>query len=214
MQKLLSFNVSNGIRMALILLDREFFSSDVINGLKQLGQTFLMPAVKNPRIKTAIREYASGKRPQISRHTMGSKDRKASFTLVIVQAPKAMVKKAKTLEDKYLAFATNIPKSKIRPRRITKMYRDRWGIETGYRNFGQLKPYTVSPSNSARMVMFYFSMLYYNTWVLSNALRDGNTRTVEWSPTIEIQMLKSFVIKFVEELIRERWRLRHPDPGG
>jgi len=33
----------NGIDISLILMDREFFSSEVINALKKNGQYFLVP---------------------------------------------------------------------------------------------------------------------------------------------------------------------------
>ena len=113
--KLLTRARLEGIRVSLLLLDREFFSCKVINELRRLRQTFLMPCTMTSRIKDAIMEYIQGKRSMISRFVMREgKEGESSFALVIF--PKAGCEKKKKEEDplkRYIPFATNIPVDKI-----------------------------------------------------------------------------------------------------
>ncbi|HXG06980.1 MAG TPA: hypothetical protein VNI77_06615 [Nitrososphaera sp.] len=63
MEKLVKGARNQGIKLGLLLMDREFFSVPVVSRLKKLRQTFLMPCKKTAAgIKKAILEYASGKR--------------------------------------------------------------------------------------------------------------------------------------------------------
>ena len=73
------------IRSSRVLLDRGFFSVDVIQTLNLYGKAFIMPAVKGPGIKKAIMEHANKKRPAVSEYTMTSREGyTATFTLVIL----------------------------------------------------------------------------------------------------------------------------------
>lgn len=56
-----------------------------------------------------------------------------------------------------------------RPKRILKLYKKRWGIETSYRMIGQFYPKTTSNSFVIRVFYFVLAVLLYNVWVLLNA---------------------------------------------
>jgi len=56
-----------------------------------------------------------------------------------------------------------------RPKRILKLYKRRWGIETSYRMIGQFYPKTTSNSYVIRVLYFVLAVLLYNVWVLLNA---------------------------------------------
>src|SRR5438128_1042463 len=47
---------ARGIRIRILLIDRGFYSVDVMKKLDELGVRYLMPAIKNERIKRAIEE--------------------------------------------------------------------------------------------------------------------------------------------------------------
>jgi len=79
-------------------MDREFFSSEVINALKKNRQYFLVPCKLTSGIKRAIAEYEMHKRPAGSTYI---EEERATFTLVILKR-----------NERYLAFATNMPKEK------------------------------------------------------------------------------------------------------
>ncbi len=58
-----------GSRQSVILLDRGFFSVDVMDAIYGTGFAFIMPAVKTPGIKQAIVQRACGKRKAVSKYT-------------------------------------------------------------------------------------------------------------------------------------------------
>ena len=78
-----------GAHPDLLLADKGFFSVNCINGLKHAGYKFLMPAVKNKRVKKAILEHHDGKRKAASMfHISNSDGERAGFNLRIVEKEK------------------------------------------------------------------------------------------------------------------------------
>ena len=58
-EKLISEAKARGVRIGIVLLDRAFFTVDVIRTLKRLGVYFIIPAVKNDKVKEAMLNYCS-----------------------------------------------------------------------------------------------------------------------------------------------------------
>jgi hypothetical protein len=71
------------------------------------------------------------------------------------------------LDSKGLQYflATNLPG---RPKRILKLYKKRWGIETSYRMIGQFLGKTTCDDYAVRVCYFVLAVLLYNVWVLLN----------------------------------------------
>jgi hypothetical protein len=80
------------------------------------------------------------------------KDEQAKFRLVTMEE-----------KGKLLAFATN---TNISPKRIGKLFRKRWSIETSYRMARKFLAKTTSKIYSIRLLYFYLAILLYNLWVL------------------------------------------------
>lgn len=191
-EKLVKGARNQGIKMGLLLMDREFFSTHVITRLNRLQQTFIMPCKKTAGIKKAILEYASGNRQYISRYTMKSSIEKVSFTLVILPKKTGSGKEGNVC-DRYLVFATNISRGRIllNVHRLPEEYRKRWGIETGYVGLEQFRPRTTSKNHALRLMYFYYPLLMYNAWLLANLiLADRIAAAVLTKPIIHIQLMK------------------------
>jgi len=158
------------VDISLLLLDRGFFGSSVINMLKKLHQRFFMPCILTPGIKKALQEYARGERKMISGYSLTPAEGEgASFTLVIF--PRARCAPGETNPCKrYIPFATNIPVGDIlwNVSRLPKDYRARWGIESGYVGVGELKARTTSRNHSLRLLYFYYALILYNAWLIAN----------------------------------------------
>ena len=186
-----------GISVRMFLMDREFYSVAVMRTMRELGQNFIMPAIKNKGIKKAIKEYEKGKRGAVSEYTMKSQDgRKFTFNLVLVYNEK---------EKEHFAFATNImwsdPASMLE--RIMEEYKKRWGIETGYRCLEQMRPHTTSKNASVRIMLFYMVMIMFNLW-----------KREEWTAQdreLTLDMLLSSLMTLVCALEGMPWAY---DPGG
>jgi len=139
------------VHIGTVYLDRGFFSVKVINLLKKLGVKFLMPAVKNPKVKRLINEHGA---PTILEYRMIG----AYFKLVIVNAEKNVKR----------VFATNLDVNEGNAWRLSDLYGKRWGIETSYRVKNLFRAKTTSKRYVIRLFYFSFSVCLYNLWILAN----------------------------------------------
>ena len=55
-----------GAKIGTVMLDREFFSTDVIRVLEDLGVDYLIPCVNTANVVKAIGEFSRGERPAVS----------------------------------------------------------------------------------------------------------------------------------------------------
>lgn len=157
-----------GLTARLILMDREFYSVDVISAVCESGNRFLMPAVKNSGIKRIIAEYHEGKTDAVSAYTMkNSAGREASFTLIIRKS-RHWDDAESRIADRYVVFATNLSVADAvkEIETLPDDYKLRWGIETGYRQIEQVRPKTYSRNNLFRNLMFYVSLYIHNMWAV------------------------------------------------
>jgi hypothetical protein len=170
-EKLISEAKARGVHIRVVLLDRAFFTIDVITTLKRLGVRFIMPAVKNNKVKQTIRKYKEG---PVKRFVLGDRRKNVSFNLAIYPLPEQRIPKKKKLAvyDLYFGFATNLPNSLAAniPAFIPSEYRRRWGIETGYRVQGNVKAKTTSKKYPMRLLYHLTSVLLYNVWHYANFL--------------------------------------------
>ena len=72
--KLVDECTKKGIRIRMLTVDREFFSTGVIGLLESRNVRFLMPVTHTKGVKKAISEFKTGKRDAISRHVLVSDD--------------------------------------------------------------------------------------------------------------------------------------------
>ena len=82
-----------------------------------------------------------------------------------------------------------------------KSTKDVWGIETGYACIEKLRPRTTSPNHSVRLLMFYFPLIFYNTWIVTNCIKRDESNS-NGKPIIPIELLKCFFRLFVIQMIR------------
>lgn len=161
-----------GVTIRNVLLDREFFSGDVIGALNGAGVGYLMPCPNTSGVVAAIREFAAGTRPAVSAHAIvKSHGERVPYTMIIVTRRKRRRKSGSSgadPEDTYIAFATNRPGINV------ERYARRWMIETGYRMIENQRVRTRSRKAAARTLCFLYSMLVYNIWVIANAAATGN----------------------------------------
>ncbi|WP_456329219.1 transposase [Archaeoglobus sp.] len=165
--------VEKWFRIKCIYLDRYFFSVKFITKLQELGLKFVMPAIKNPKIKKLVEQYDA---PTIVRYHMGTRGRVAHFNLFIVEGR----------DGEKVVFASNYPY--YYESIIAEKYRRRWGIETSYRVKNGLRLKTCSRKYVVRFFMFCLSVMLYNAWVLLNLLYGFlNFLVVFAEPVIEAQ---------------------------
>ena len=156
--RLLKIIESHGIRISVLLMDGGFFSADLINLLNSGKINFVMHA---PKLKNACGNIEADLKYTTSSHKRRKKDQ-ATFRMVSIygRGKKGLV---------LYVFATNMD---IPPKRLLKLYRKRWGIETGYRMIRKFLAKTTSKRRNIRLLYFYLAILIYNIWVLLNIVSN------------------------------------------
>ena len=164
------------IRARLLLMDREFYSTEIINLVSEHRCKFLMPAVKNAGIKRMIREHHDKSRKAVSQYAIrNAAGQSATFTLIITPSKKIDDPDA-DITERYNVFATNLSPAKALEEieTLPDEYKSRWGIETGYKQVEQVRPRTTSRNASFRGIMFHVSMFMYNAWAVEQYRTDSN----------------------------------------
>jgi putative transposase len=173
-EELITKAKARGVHVAMVLLDRGFYTVEVIAKLKTLGVYFIIPAVKNNTIKEAMQNYDTAQPTKC--FTLGNnKSKSVTFNLYLYkrsadQLPKK--KKRLSVSDLYFGFATNLPQSHAAKLSmfIPTEYRRRWGIETGYRVQDNAQAKTTSVNYTLRLLYQMVSVLLYNVWHYANFL--------------------------------------------
>ena len=164
-----------GAGIGTVMLDRGFFSTDVIGTLEELGVGYLVSCVNTPNVVDAITEFSKGERPPVSRFRITkSKNDYAEYAMIITGRKRKSKKRRKAEsggekpEERYIAFATNRPEIDV------VRYAERWMIETGFRMVENERVRTRSRSVTVRMPCLLYSLVLFSAWVLANAELAGN----------------------------------------
>lgn len=156
-----------GVEIGVVMMDREFFTAQVIKYMSENDVPFLIPCRETDTTVDALREYARGARGRVSELTIcgGGGTRESSYTAIITKRRRTRKDADPDApEQKYIAFATN------RPDIDPDEYGRRWNIEVGYRILEGGRARTRCTAPAARMYCFMFSCLFYNAWVTAAAL--------------------------------------------
>jgi hypothetical protein len=190
-EKLILEAKARGIHIGVVLLDRAFFTVDVIKTLQRIGVHFIMPAVKNDKVKKAMQNYDE-KQPA-KRFILGNKRKSAAFNLYLYKRKAELLPKKKklTVSDLYFGFATNLPRflAVKLPSFIPQEYRRRWGIETGYRVQDNALAKTTSTNYKLRLLYQLVSVLLYNVWHFANFLLCRALKTPFNEPLLKLSRL-------------------------
>ncbi|MEM3186153.1 MAG: transposase [Conexivisphaerales archaeon] len=158
LKRLLARAFELGIRIKLLLLDAGYFSADIINYLQSLGLKFVM---RMPNVG-----IASGAGDDFMYTTRGHRrgdDEQATFRVVALNG------RNRIGHMELFIFATN---TYLKPQRLRKLFRSRWGIETSYRMINKFLARTTSKLYAIRKLYFYLAVLLYNLWVKLNRSKD------------------------------------------
>ena len=144
-----------GIRIRILLMDGGFFSTDAINYLISNNVMFIMHV---PKMEKGC-EYSEVDRLYTTSGHKKKKGYQATFRLVSIYG------KDRNGKMILYAFATN---TTLPPISIFRIFKKRWGIETGYRMVRKFLAKTTSRRYKIRLLYFYLAVLLYNFWVLLN----------------------------------------------
>ena len=170
-QQLLKIVRSRGVKIQYLLLDKGFFSVEVVTYLKRAGTGFIIPAMARGR-KPKGRKKATGlralqqKKNGYYRHTLtgkaGGKPRSSRVTICVASKSYTHKKTGKRRTKKLLYV---IWKVRLTPRKIREMYRTRFGIETSYRQMHEARIKTCTRDSRLRLLFVGIALVLRNVWV-------------------------------------------------
>jgi hypothetical protein len=158
-----------GVHIRLLLLDKGFYSGEVIETLKALRVKFLIAVPKNSRVKEAIMGYYRTGEGRVRRFSLKKGGDRVDFNLTVHRLRRTK-KGLKNILELYGAFATNLGPEKALEawRRLPEEYRRRWGVETGFRVGKGLRAKTTSTNEEVREIYHQYAIVLENLWTLHN----------------------------------------------
>jgi hypothetical protein len=182
------------LHIKYVLLDRGFFSTEVIKVLENLKLKYIMPVPKNDRIKEIIKDNSNKKR-YFLKYSMGPKKNKITFNLMVKYSEK---------DKEYHPFATNFEiKNENDIDCIAELYRKRWGIETGYRVKKDFLAKTTTQRYNIRMFYFMVSVILYNFWLLCNMIYCRENGIELGTPKITTRIMKLRITMYLSNTMGE-----------
>jgi len=151
------------VKIKLLLLDKGFFNTECQKLINSFGIRYIIPCIKNPDVKTILKNPT----PFVVNDCIMKGELHYNMA--------AITRKNRKGEDQIYAYATNIPLDENNMDKeahwIDEEYDRRWGIEVSYRTKKHsYLPNTTSKDYRIRLFYFFFSVLLYNMWTLSNVL--------------------------------------------
>jgi len=159
------------VKIKLLLLDKGFFSVEVISYLRRAGYGFIIPAVargrrpKPPKPLTGLRALKKQNNGYYQ-HTLASNTggKRRSIRVTICVASKSYThKKTGRRRCKKLLYVTW--KIRLAPEDIRQTYRKRFGIETSYRQMNEARIRTCTRDPGQRLLFVGIALVLRNVWV-------------------------------------------------
>jgi hypothetical protein len=206
-ERLLLRIAQRNIKTKLLLLDKGFFSFQVMHYLKSVGCGFVIPvALRGAR---GHRRKLTGLRALVKQnngyyvHTMEKTIDKQlhQLTVTICIAGKGYIHR-KTGQRRYKKLPFAISGVRLTPRKITELYRKRFGIETSYRQMNEARGRTCSPCPATRLLYVGIALVLRNVWAWFHHQLCRGRWSVE---PIEFQELMRFkqMLLWITEVIWE-----------
>lgn len=161
----------------MILMDRGFFTVEVIKTLKSRRIHFLMPAKRTAPIERLREGFERSEVPPVVDHTMRGAGGSVRVKLIFVR------RKTEKGEETHI-FVSDMA---FEPEVASELYYCRWRIETNNRELKKFKAQTTSTSMKLRRAYYSLAALFYNLWIsLRNIL--GQLRSHEFKSILHFQL--------------------------
>src|SRR5262245_10168783 len=172
LQELLHLVSKAGLQPGLLLLDRGFYTAEIIGYLQRARRPFLMPVTcrgrdaDHPKGPSGSKVFQLMKKSGWFTHTVGDAKKKGrAKATVSICVKRGRVKdrhgrvKWKTWVYAYWGISPN------RVDWVTRTYRQRFGIESSYRQMNQCRSRTTTRKFNVRFLYVAIGLLLRNLWV-------------------------------------------------
>jgi len=158
-----------GVRPSLLVLDRGFYSVAVIRYLQAARYPFVMPVVRkgrrptHPDGPTGTWVFATWQRSGWSRYTLTSTDHRTATVNIAVQCRNWQGHRGRHGRQRLIyAFWGIQPKT---TQWIVQAYRQRFGIETSYRQLSEACIKTTTRNPTLRLLFVGIALFLRNVWI-------------------------------------------------
>src|SRR5512135_3501532 len=169
LQELFAAVSKAGLKIGLLLLDRGFYSVEVIRYLQRARRPFLMPVVchgrkaNHPLGPSGSNVFKAMKTSGWSTHTLRDGKKNTATVSVCVKRARCKNKHGKRKSETWVYAYWGIAPKRVDWVRDT--YRRRFGIETGYRQMNQCRIRTTTRKFHVRFLYVAIGLLLRNLWV-------------------------------------------------
>lgn len=153
-----------GLKVKRLYPDKDFCSIPVLRHIEKSGWPAI-PACPIRGKKGGTRGLCRGNKSYRTQHTFKSNEN-GSFT-----APPAIVrsytshKRSKRKKRRAVRLVYVVLNGDFNPKTVRRLYRKRFGIETGYRCMRQVRAWTTSRNGALRFLLMSLGFILINLWV-------------------------------------------------
>src|SRR3954468_22835223 len=169
LQELLLIVSERGLKIGLLLLDRGFYSVEVIRYLQRARRPFLMPVVchgrkaDHPSGPSASNVFKAMKRSGWYKYTLQDAKKNRATISVCVKRARYKNKHGKRKSETWVYAYWGIAPKRVD--RVKDTYRRRFGIETSYRQMNRCRIRTTTKKSHVRFFYVAIGLLLRNLWV-------------------------------------------------
>jgi putative transposase len=169
LQELLLVVGKRGLKIGLLLLDRGFYSVEVIRYLQQARRPFLMPMVchgrpaDHPQGPSASNVFKAMKKSGWYTYTLQDAKKDQATVSVCVKRARYKNKHGKRKSETWVYAYWGIAPKRVDW--VKDTYRRRFGIETSYRQMNQCRIRTTTKKFHVRFFYVAIGLLLRNLWV-------------------------------------------------
>jgi putative transposase len=169
LQRLLQQAAKTGVKPRYVLLDRGFYSVDVIRYLQAARYPFLMPVVcrgrkvDHPKGPSGTRTFATWKRSGWGRYTLTNARKRTATVSICVKCRNYRGQWRRHGRQALLYAYWGLQPSSYRW--VHETYRLRFGIESSYRQMHQARIRTCTRSPLLRLLYVAVALILRNVWV-------------------------------------------------
>ena len=225
-ERLLRQAARAGIRIKRLLLDRGFYAAKTMLWLQQQAIAFILPmlrrgkAAKRKADCTGTQKFFVRGRRGWDRHTWiarprrnGRKQAALEVTVDVCMTPRSQSpSRIKTKKRTPLVYACHGVHTS--PQQVTRLYRQRFRIETSYRQLGEGLAATCSTHPTYRLLLIAIALVLRNLWVwlhwqhLATNAPEGRKRQLHRLP---LRRLTAWLIHALNKLLGFRPRVANSD---
>jgi putative transposase len=164
LDSLLSRIASLGLRLRRLFLDKGFAGTSVLAALRKRRQPAIIACpIRGKRGGT--RALCRGQSSYRTRYTFNAGSTEAFTAEVAVCRVMTTSKRTHRMERQASWLLFILIELDLPPKRVRKLYRRRFGIESSYRCGGQVRGWTTSRNVAYRFVLLGLSFVLLNVWV-------------------------------------------------